>query len=414
MNMPLDRKTLKSRASEQIRLSDPRSWKANCVYLLVTQFLPALILLLALVPMLNAVLDFAERLVHDPDFMDYYLGGYYGYYGSEYGYALEREFAQLGMTLISALGIFYLLGIALALFKAVMSYGHCSWSLKLWRGEHPGAGEMFSGFGRLGRVLGAGIMTAIFTFLWSMLFILPSSLLFALILGAAEENAPALAGVLQPLMSAAISVGVVLVSCRYALTPYFIMSDPRMGVFEAIRASKNTMEGNIAKLFFLKLSFLGWMLLVWLIAFVMAVGVLFASVYGVTFATIASHPELFDSYVSEEAAFAMGLSLLRNILTGGAVAMVVSCLVSLPLYQWLNAYVGVTMAGFFDTLTAASAEDGQVDGDPAADPALPPAPPIPPAPPTDPFGQVDTPQVADPFDQTPPQAPQLPRDPSEE
>lgn len=412
MNMTIDRKTLKSRAREQLRLSDPKSWKANCVYLLVSQLLPALIALLALAPMVNALLNFTERLVYNSDFMDDYLSGYYyGFYGGSYGYGLEREAAQLGMTLISALGIFSLIGIVLALFKTVMSYGHCSWSLKLWRGEHPGAGEMFSGFGHLGRVLGAGIMTAIFTFLWSMLFLLPGSLLTALALGSLEESAPALAQLLQQLVSVAMSVGVALVGCRYALTPYFIMSDPSMGVFDAIRASKNTMEGNIVQLFFLKLSFLGWLLLVWLIAFVVAMVAIFASTYASIFAAMAGNPELWSSYVSDETAFTVGMYILRGILTGGAVALVVGWLLSLPLFQWLIAYMGVTTAGFFDALTAAPAEDVRPDGETATDPSLPPVPPIPPAPPTDPFGQVDTPKVEDPFYQEVPQAPQLPAEP---
>lgn len=388
MNTTLDRKTLKSRAREQIRLSDPKSWKANSLYLLVTQFLPMLILALALAPMLNAVMDLTQRLIHDPEFMNVYLSGH-GFYGYEYSYDLEREFARLGMSLISALGIFYLIGIVLSLFKVVMSYGHCSWSLKLWRGEHPSAGGMFSGFSRLGRALGAGIMTAIFTLLWSLLFILPGSILFALILGPMEENAPALAELLGQLVSAAMAVGVALVGCRYALTPYFIMSEPHMGVFEAIRASKTTMEGNIVKLFFLKLSFLGWMLLVWLIAFVVVFVAIFASIYASAFAAMAGNPALWNSYVSDETALEVGLFILRGLLTGGGVAMVVGFLVSLPLSQWLTAYMGVTTAGFFDALTAAPEEVVRSDGETAPDPEFPPAPPIPPAPPADP---------ADPFD----------------
>lgn len=429
MNMTIDRKALKSQARERIRLSDPKSWKANCVYLLVTQALPTLIAVLALVPMVNALLDFVERLIHDPVFMDGYLSGYYPYgaYGGYYG--LEREFAQMGMTLLSAMGIFYLIAILVSLFKGVMRYGHCSWSMKLWRGEHPGAGELFSGFGRLGRVLGSWIMTGIFTLLWSLLFIVPGSILLGLILGALEESTPALAELLGRLASTAMSVGVVLVSCRYALTPYFIMSDPHMGVFEAIRASRDTMEGNIAKLFFLKLSFLGWLLLVWLIVFAVVFVAIFAGIFAGIFASMAGNPALWDSYISDETALILSMDLLRGMLGSGAVSLVVGFLVSLPLCQWLNAYMGVTTAGFFDTLTATPAEDVSEGGETAADPSLSPAPPIPPAPPApptgprdlpevpgpnDPFGQVDVPTPSDPFDQAPPQAPQFPQDPSGE
>lgn len=428
MNMTIDRKALKSQARERIRLSDPKSWKANCVYLLVTQALPTLIAVLALVPMVRAVMGFMERLARDPGFIDAYVSGY-GYYGNVYDYGLEREAAQLVVAMVSALGIFYLISILVSLFKMAMSYGHCSWSLKLWRGEHPGVGEMFSGFSRLGRALGAGIMTSIFTSLWSMLFILPGSILLVLILSTVGEDAPFLAAVLPQLANVAMMVGVALVSCRYALTPYFILSDPRMGVFEAIRASRDTMEGNITKLFCLRLSFLGWGLLVGLIVFVVVFLAVFVGTYITVFLAMAENPALWNSYISDEAALGMATNVLWGMLAGGLVAMVVSFLLTLPLCQWLNAYMGVSVAGFFDTLTSEQTQAPWTGGEPAAGPSFPSTPPVPPAPPVspaepldrvdvpapnDPFGQVDTPQVEDPFDQTPPQAPQLPQDMPEE
>lgn len=418
--MNYDRKALKGHAKELIRRSDPRSWKANCVYLLVTQLLPALITMVALTPVVNALMKFMERLLRDPSLQDQLHRSYmYRYYGGYVGnYALEREMISLGTALFSALGILFLLGILLALFQTVMRYGHCAWSLRLWREEHPGAGDMFSGFGHLGRALGSGIMVCIFTALWSMLFILPGSLLLALVEGTMGDGAPGVIVLAEQLVSIAMSLGVALVSCRYALTPYFLLSDPHMGVFEAIRASRDTMEGNIGKLFFLRLSFLGWALLVLLIVWAVTAVLLLAVTYGVVFAMLVSHPELMDSYVSDETALMAGLVALRGIFGGMAASVVVSWLVSLPLFQWLNAYRGTAEAGFFATLTApvATPDEGEAEPEPEQPgPTAPPVPPVPPAPPADPFGRVDLPSVPDPFGADVPPAPQLPpRDPTEE
>lgn len=409
--MNYDRKALKDHAKELIRHSNPRSWKANCVYLLVTRLLPTLIIMVALTPVVGALMNFMERLLRDPSLQDQlHQFHMYRYYGGYVGnYALERELISLSTALLSALGILFLLGILLALFQTVMGYGHCAWSLRLWREEHPGAGDMFSGFGHLGRALGAGIMVYIFTVLWSMLFVIPGSLLLALVEGTMGDSAPGLIVLAEQLVSIAMSLGVALVSCRYALTRYFLLSDPHMGVFEAIRASRDTMEGNIGKLFFLRLSFLGWALLVMLIVWVVTAVLLIAVTYGVVFALLASHPELMESYVSDETALMAGLVALRGIFGGMAVSVVVSWLVSLPLLQWLSAYRGAAEAGFFATLTAPVFTPDEGEEEPTPDrpgPAVPPVPPIPPAPPAPP---------ADPFGADVPPAPQFPpQGPTEE
>ncbi|CEK38950.1 DUF975 family protein [Paraclostridium sordellii] len=44
-------------------------------------------------------------------------------------------------------------------------------------------------------------------------------------------------------------------------TPYLILENPSMGVFEAIKLSMNIMKGNKCKLFILELSFIGWAIL---------------------------------------------------------------------------------------------------------------------------------------------------------
>ena len=71
------------------------------------------------------------------------------------------------------------------------------------------------------------ILIAIFTFLWSLLFIIPG----------------------------------IVKAYSYAMTPYIVHDNPEMPVRECIRQSQRMMKGYKMKLFLLDLSFIGWILL---------------------------------------------------------------------------------------------------------------------------------------------------------
>lgn len=84
--------------------------------------------------------------------------------------------------------------------------------------------DMFKGFNNFGTNCLAGILTAVYTILWSLLFIIPG----------------------------------IVKSLSYAMTPYILADHPEMSASEAITASRIMMDGNKGKLFVLYLSFIGW------------------------------------------------------------------------------------------------------------------------------------------------------------
>lgn len=73
----------------------------------------------------------------------------------------------------------------------------------------------------------AVLLTGIFTFLWSLLFIIPG----------------------------------IIKSLAYAMTPYIIAENPEIDAMKAIDMSQEMMRGHKMELFMLHLSFIGWYLL---------------------------------------------------------------------------------------------------------------------------------------------------------
>lgn len=73
----------------------------------------------------------------------------------------------------------------------------------------------------------AVLLTGIFTFLWSLLFIIPG----------------------------------IIKSLAYAMTPYIIAENPEIDAMKAIDTSQEMMKGHKMELFFLHLSFIGWYIL---------------------------------------------------------------------------------------------------------------------------------------------------------
>jgi uncharacterized membrane protein len=132
-----------------------------------------------------------------------------------------------------AIGAYFLLGlivsaassvpIANLFISAAVSLGLIMFSLNLLAGE----GEFedgFKGFSDILRATGATFMVGLFTFLWSLLFIIPG----------------------------------IIKAYSYGLTLYIIAEDPEIRVMDAITKSREMMNGYKMKRFLLDLSFIGW------------------------------------------------------------------------------------------------------------------------------------------------------------
>lgn len=104
----------------------------------------------------------------------------------------------------------------------------CMTYLKLTKNENISVGNVFDGFNKTGRALWLNILIAIFTFLWSCLFIIPG----------------------------------IIKSFAYSMAYYVLADNPELTAREALAKSQQIMKGHKLDLFILELSFIGWYFLV--------------------------------------------------------------------------------------------------------------------------------------------------------
>ncbi|NLX76160.1 MAG: DUF975 family protein [Clostridiaceae bacterium] len=99
--------------------------------------------------------------------------------------------------------------------------------LKFYRENDTRLENLFSGFNMFGKVLAVYWLSALYVFLWSLLFVIPG----------------------------------IVASYRYSQAMLILYDNPEISASEAIRRSKAMMYGNKMTLFIQDLSFLGWFLL---------------------------------------------------------------------------------------------------------------------------------------------------------
>ncbi len=114
------------------------------------------------------------------------------------------------------------------IFSGVIAFGYAAFCLELIKTKKAKPGAFFSGmFKRFFKRWGAGLLMGLYTCLWSLLFLIPGIVKYY----------------------------------AYAMTPYIMMEKPDMGINDAITKSRQIMKGRKWHLFWLDVSFTGWMLL---------------------------------------------------------------------------------------------------------------------------------------------------------
>ena len=139
-----------------------------------------------------------------------------------------------------------------------MSVGMVIFSLSISRKQNPQFSQIFEGFKKFGVALGAYLLQVIFILLWSLLLIIPG----------------------------------IIAALSYAMTFYIIAENDSIGPLEAIRKSKEIMQGNRWKLFCLGCRFIGWSLLCVL---TLGIGLLWLAPY-----IIVSYAKFYDDLVKTE------------------------------------------------------------------------------------------------------------------
>ncbi|MCM3629605.1 DUF975 family protein [Paenibacillus glycanilyticus] len=113
------------------------------------------------------------------------------------------------------------------LVSGAISLGLISFFLGIARKENPPVSEVFSGFSLLIKAFCLYFMVGLFTFLWTLLFIIPG----------------------------------IVAALRYSQAYFILRDNPDIGVMDAIRESKQLMIGNKWRYFVLQLTFIGWAIL---------------------------------------------------------------------------------------------------------------------------------------------------------
>lgn len=204
------------------------------------------------------------------------------------------------------------LGIVVALYQCVMNFGLINYSLKLWRRQECGNATLFEGFIMVWRVIGTQVLVAIFVTLWGLLFSIPY-----MVVVMAAGIMGGLGVFLAVLASIAYLAGVVAITLKYSLATLALADQPELGAMGAIRRSKELMNGHKWDYFMLGFSFIGWIILCSLL-----MGVL----------------------TSLSAAGVIVLPVLAE--------NVLSVILGLPFYLWLEPYMQISYAGFYDTLSS--------------------------------------------------------------
>ena len=177
-----------------------------------------------------------------------------------------------GASLIPVFG-----ALLIFLLYGPMLVGWSLFFLKIARRDSPKVAHLFGGFKRFGAALGAYLLVTLFILLWCLPILLPC--LFAAFAIPAVEHTPAMGALLLPLilLLGALSVLPVLrAALSYAQTFYLLADHSELGPLEAIRRSREMMDGFKWKLFCLGFRFVGWLLLA---AFTLGIGLLWIQPY---------------------------------------------------------------------------------------------------------------------------------------
>lgn len=119
------------------------------------------------------------------------------------------------------------LGLAAFILGGVLELGYARFLLKQHDGETPEFNELFSQFDRFGTGFAQAFLRKLYTLLWTLLFIVPG----------------------------------IIAALSYSLTPFILAEHPELTASQAIRRSKEMMDGRKMDLFILMLTFLGWSIL---------------------------------------------------------------------------------------------------------------------------------------------------------
>ena len=148
----------------------------------------------------------------------------------------------MGLMNPGLLGTF--ISILTGLMSMVLASGFVMYCMAIRRGERAEYLTLFDGFSFVGKVILLNIVIYLFTFFWSLLFVIPG----------------------------------IIAAYRYRFALYNLYENPGIGVMEALNMSKQQTLGYKGQLFMLDLSYIGWLLLASLTS-VVQTGYIYACIF---------------------------------------------------------------------------------------------------------------------------------------
>jgi uncharacterized membrane protein len=126
--------------------------------------------------------------------------------------------------LLMTLAVLSVVWIVYFIIGSIIEVGYNRFNLNLIDGEEVSIGQVVSYFPHWKKAISVSFLRALYTFLWSLLFIIPG----------------------------------IIASYSYTMATYIMAEHPEISASEALRHSKAIMYGNKWRLFCLSFSFIGW------------------------------------------------------------------------------------------------------------------------------------------------------------
>jgi hypothetical protein len=299
ISVDFNRYQVKTAARAILHSVRPRPWVTALVYRLLSLVLPALLGLIPLVYVLSSMMILLPQ-------------------GKDYQPPAVLN-ALFPLILLAISGV-------MALFRA----GYFQYCLKLWRDEAGGLQDLFQGFRQIAKVLPLLLRLLLFSLLWY----LPGFLALGGILAFLRRFLSAVAAAPACILLLELGFWAYLLNriLRYALALPLLIDHPEYSARQALRESIRLMKGRRWRLFVLRLSFWGWKLLAFLLAYFGG-----ALAYMLPLSLFLSRSPLWLQTLNPETALLLFLPLFGMML-----------LVSAPMTLWLTGYEQLSFAGFYD------------------------------------------------------------------
>lgn len=152
------------------------------------------------------------------------LGGIGQNFIPDIEYTQKLFYWEENLRLTWKTGVFSTLAFILG---GTLELGYCQFLLKQHDQQGPEFNDLFSQFHRFGTGFAQQFLRGLYIVLWSLLLVIPG----------------------------------IMAAYSYAMTPFILTDHPEMTASEAIKRSKQMMDGHKGELFVLDLTFMGWNIL---------------------------------------------------------------------------------------------------------------------------------------------------------